>query len=153
MTLRPARASDARRLWRWANDPDARRASIQGGRIAWATHRRWFQSRLADVDGVRLFIVQDPGPVAIVRFESSVRGRAIVSITVAPEARGRKVATRALRLACPRAARELKLRRLWAYVKESNPASIALFRKAGFRTVRRERREGAQVFLFTKAQP
>jgi RimJ/RimL family protein N-acetyltransferase len=151
MTLRPARASDARRIWNWANDPGARRASTRSGRIPWATHRRWFRDRLSIPEASRIYILLDPEPVAQVRFERSGAGTAILSIVVDPAARRRGVATRALRLACPRAVKDLGLRRIWAYVKKTNSASIALFRKAAFRRIRTDPRNGVEVALFSKS--
>lgn len=153
MKLRSARVSDARTLWKWANDPETRRASLDSSFILWTDHQRWLRSKLGSREDVRIFIAERPRPVAQVRFERSTPDTAIVSIVVAPESRGMGLGTRALSLACPRAARMLGVRRLWAYVKVDNLGSRALFRKAGFRALRKERKKGAQVVLFSKRFP
>lgn len=135
--LRPARPADARRLWRWANDPETRRASFTPGTIAWPAHVEWFRSKLASGD-VRIYVAVDGSGRAVgqVRFEIDRPGRAVVSIVVAPEARGRGIGKLLLAAGVARSAKDLGLRRIHAYVKRENPASLALFRAAGFRRVR-----------------
>ena len=149
--LRAARLSDARRLWAWANDPGTRRASFTPGRIPWAEHVRWFRGKLAS-EGARIYLGVGPGarPVGQVRFEVDRAGRAVVSIVVAPEARGKGIGKLLLAAGIPRAANELRVRTIHAYVKEDNPASLALFQSAGFRRIRRLVRGGAPGLLLSR---
>ena len=151
LRLRPAKISDARRLWSWANDPETRRASFTPGRIAWKDHLAWFRSKLAS-KAVRIYIGVTPGarPLGQVRFEGDRPGRAVVSIVVAPAARGKGVGRLLLALGLPRAEKDLGVRTIHACVKMDNPASLALFRSAGFRRVRRLQRGGAPSVLLSR---
>ena len=149
--LRSALPSDARRLWRWANDPESRRASFTPGRIPWPDHLKWFGEKLAS-DTVRIYLGVGPGsrPVGQVRFEVDRPGRAVVSIVVAPAARRKGIAKVLLAEGIPRAARDLGLRTIHAYVKEDNLPSLALFRASGFRLVRRLMCAGAPSVLLSR---
>lgn len=62
---------------------------------------------------------------------------AAVSIHLAPEWRGQGVGSAALRKLVVIASRELKLRRLFASVKDDNVASLSAFGKARFSEVLR----------------
>ena len=149
--LRPACPSDARRLWIWANDSETRRASFNPGRIPWAEHVEWLRSRLAS-KSIRIYLGVGPGGRAVgqVRFEVDRPGRAVVSIVVAPAARGKGIGKLLLAQGLPRAAKDLRVRTVRAYVKSGNPASLALFRTGGFRRVRRLVRGGARSVLLSR---
>lgn len=151
MILRLARPADARRLWAWANDPGTRAASFTPGRIPWARHLAWFRAKLA-TSASRIYLAtgRSGRPVGQVRFDVDRPGRAVISIVVAPEARGRGVGRRLLEKGLPRAARDLGIRRVHAYVKRDNSASLALFRSAGFRRVRGLTRGGVPAVLLSR---
>ncbi len=129
--LRPALASDAITLWRWRNDPQTRAASFSGVTVELAEHERWLQETLGRADR-RLYVAHADGrDVATARLD--VQGAdAVVSLTVAPEWRGRGIATRVLRALVAEAFGAPGLRRLVARVKPDNAASRAAFERAGF---------------------
>jgi RimJ/RimL family protein N-acetyltransferase len=70
--------------------------------------------------------------VASVAVQSIDGGAAEVGYWVAAHARGRGIATRAVRLVCDWAARELGLEALEIMHHEDNPASQGVARAAGF---------------------
>ena len=129
--LRPALASDAITLWRWRNDPQTRAASFSSGSVELAEHERWLQETLGRTDR-RLYVAHAEGrDVATARLD--VQGAdAVVSLTVAPEWRGRGIGTRVLRALVAEAFGAPGLRRLVARVKPDNAASRAAFERAGF---------------------
>ena len=129
--LRPALFSDAITLWRWRNDPQTRAASFSGGAVELAEHERWLQETLGRPDR-RLYVAHAEGrDVATARLD--VQGAdAVVSITVAPEWRGRGIGTHVLRALVVEAFGAPGLRRLVARVKPDNAASRAAFARAGF---------------------
>jgi RimJ/RimL family protein N-acetyltransferase len=129
--LRPALASDAVTLWRWRNDPQTRAASFSGGSVELADHERWLQETLGRTDR-RLYVAHAEGTdVATARLD--VQGaEAVVSLTVAPEWRGRGIGTRVIVALVTEAFRTPGLRRLLAHVKPDNAASLAAFERAGF---------------------
>jgi RimJ/RimL family protein N-acetyltransferase len=130
-TIRPASAADAELLWGWANDPETRRWSFHSAPIPWETHVAWLDSKLAD-PAIRIFVVGDGAtPKAVVRFEADGEV-AVVSVVVDPRARRRGWGVRALRIACPRVVHELMPKRIHAYIKRDNAASMRAFERAGF---------------------
>lgn len=129
--LRPVVAEDCEALWRLANDPSARAASFNSASIELADHRKWFARRLVDPNVLLFLLVTgDDEPVGYVRFERREHGW-IVSVALAPDARGRGLGSRLI-------ARATALfRQQWnepvtALVKADNAASLAAFRRAGY---------------------
>jgi spore coat polysaccharide biosynthesis predicted glycosyltransferase SpsG/RimJ/RimL family protein N-acetyltransferase len=130
-TVRAATESDAALLLEWRNDPETRRWSRSTDPVSPVDHKAWLSRVLADA-GRRLLVAEHEGrPVGTVRFDRE--GEAWeVSITVAPSARGRKLAVPML-LAAERALGPAVIR---ANVHSDNAASLALFRRAGYHPAR-----------------
>lgn len=159
LTLRPATADDAELLLRWANDPLTRAASFHPRPIAAETHRAWL-ARLLESGAGRLWIgMIDDRAIGQVRFdptgtpppsgEARPPATVEVSISVAPEARGRGCG-RALLAAGLAEARRHGARRFVAYVRPENAVSVALFRGAGFRLAGRGERHGVACLAFRR---
>ena len=125
-TVRPA--TDAALLLSWRNDPETRRWSRTPDPVPVADHQSWLSRTLASPDR-RLFVAEHEGrPVGTVRFDRA--GEAWeVNITVAPSARGRRLAAPML-LAAERALGPAVIR---ANVHHANTASLAVFRRVGYR--------------------
>ena len=138
MVLRSVVQGDEALLLRWANDPVTRAASRVDVPIAPADHHRWLERRLATPDDARLWIGETDGaPVGVVRFERRTPTAVEVSITVAPDARGRGLA-RALLDAGLAAARDaFGPVTVLADILPDNEASLRLFTRAGFTPVGR----------------
>lgn len=130
--LRRATAADTDRLWRWRNDPDTRRASFSDAEVPRADHERWLADTLGRPDRRLYVAVADGADVGTARLDVE-GGDAVVNVTVAPEWRGRGVATALLRALVDEAFADPALARLVARVKASNPASRTAFERAGFR--------------------
>ncbi len=130
--LRPGLPEDVDRVFEWANDPVTRKVSFNTGPVPYAGHVAWFATQL-ESDQRNLFIAMDGDePVALVRLDQASGDRScIVSINVAPSARGRGIGTRVLVAAGPVAA-TLGFERVDAYIRPSNVASIRAFEKAGY---------------------
>ncbi|MER7115024.1 GNAT family N-acetyltransferase [Saccharomonospora azurea] len=139
LRLRPAEEGDAELLLRWRNDPVARRWSRNTGELALADHLVWLRGVLASDD--RVLLIADeieenadtgPTPVGMVRFDLLDAAEWEVSIAIAPEHRGRRLARPLL----AEGERELRRRRspgtVLATVHRDNTASVALFRAAGY---------------------
>lgn len=89
VTARPARREDSSMLLRWRNDPATREVSRSTAPVSWQDHTGWYARSLADPDR-ELYIVERGGaPVGTVRFDALEGPEWEVSITLAPEARGR----------------------------------------------------------------
>jgi RimJ/RimL family protein N-acetyltransferase len=148
--LRPAADDDAKLLWHWANDPAVRAASFNSARIPWRTHEAWFAKRLARPQSARIYIAHarsGNAPVGQVRLEKSAPTRAVVSVVVAPDQRGRGIGAALIHAGCMRAAQDLGVSRVLAYIRDDNAASIAAFERAGFKHLRRAKVGGNQAVL------
>lgn len=131
--LRPAVRQDRDFLWRWRNDPETRRASLDKREVHLEEHTRWLDEVLARPDR-RLYVSTVRGaPVGTVRLDLS-GDAAEVSITIAPEDRGRGLGTAVLR-ATRREAAALGLRQLTARIKPKNTTSRRIFERSGFTLV------------------
>jgi pseudaminic acid synthase len=129
--LRPATRDDGPLLLAWRNDPETRRASGSTSVVSEPEHLAWLTKSLASPDRA-LFIAQHAGTtVGTLRLDRAGESTWDVSITVAPEARGKKLATSML-LALEQAARGRGARTLTARIRANNPASIAIFERAGY---------------------
>lgn len=148
VTARPATEADAALLLAWRNDPATRTASRSTDPVDPAAHRRWLAAVLAD-PGRLLLVAERAGvPVGTVRFDRVAPDLWEVSITLAPEARGRRLGVpvlmageRAWHASVGRAA-------LLAHVRPENAASLRLFEAAGYR--RAAERDEADVVGLVK---
>ncbi len=134
LTLRPAEPADVHALFAWANDAVTRSSSFSAAAIPFEQHVAWF-SRTLDDSTSTLLIGELPGEGAIgqVRLSRRASGDAVISVGLAPEARGRGFGGRLLEAAATRyCTAHPDCERIAAYVKPSNVASIAAFRRAGF---------------------
>ncbi|MFJ4997528.1 GNAT family N-acetyltransferase [Microbacterium sp. NPDC088619] len=128
---RPATAEDGQMLLEWRNDPTVRLSSRSRGEIDWRSHRDWLARSLEDPDRRLLMIERDGMPVATCRWDRSAEGEWEISITVAPESRGRGIAASVVR-AAENALSALPPLRLVAAVHHDNVASRRLFERAGY---------------------
>jgi len=130
--LRPVMESDCRILWQWANDAEVRRQSFTQEVISWPAHQQWFQSQLADSETlIRIAEDERKDSIGVVRFKLTGTG-AVVSISLAPEFRGRGLASSVLNCALDELLRTTSVRKVSAFVKPENLASLRLFQRAGF---------------------
>jgi UDP-2,4-diacetamido-2,4,6-trideoxy-beta-L-altropyranose hydrolase len=132
LRLRRIEEKDCRLLWEWANDPEVRAASFSPEPIPWDHHLQWFHSKLADLNAL-LYLVTDleDAPVGEVRYQLEGT-RAVVSICLGPEFRGKGYGNTILKMATEELFRSSEVKKIDAYVKPENKASLRLFTSAGF---------------------
>jgi UDP-2,4-diacetamido-2,4,6-trideoxy-beta-L-altropyranose hydrolase len=154
LNLRLVRQSDSRRLFELADDPVVRAASFHSAAISWEEHVRWFAERLQDRRSVIYLGENAAGDVVgVVRFQ--IKGEsAALSVNVAPEFRGRGwgrelIAFSTRTLVRTLAASTFPVRRIDAFVKPDNQASVRLFETSGFRRAGRQRVADQDALLFT----
>jgi len=123
-------------LWQWANDPESRRASFAQHAIPWVEHTKWFDARLCD-SACHFYVAVDVNevPVGQVRFDAAA-DEATVSVSVDPQVRARGYGSTMIRLATARFLRARHTKRINAFVKPSNAASLRAFQKADFQFFR-----------------
>ncbi|MDU9389184.1 UDP-2,4-diacetamido-2,4,6-trideoxy-beta-L-altropyranose hydrolase [Pseudomonas sp. zfem002] len=133
LRLRAAEVADARLLFDGRNAESVRRASLQQGTLDWGSHCRWLQASL-DNDQRLLLIGEDAqGPLGMLRYDLLQPSRARVSLYLFGGRCGLGWG-RALLAAGERAARSRwpRLQVIEAQVLADNPASLTLFRSAGY---------------------
>jgi spore coat polysaccharide biosynthesis predicted glycosyltransferase SpsG/RimJ/RimL family protein N-acetyltransferase len=134
--LRRVAADDRERLWTWANDPTTRRQSFDSRPIGWDEHVEWFEHRMRDANSV-MFIAEDDHqhPIGQIRFDVEGR-RAVVSVSVAPEARGRGWGGVVIASGTRRLLRDVPaVEEVIGRIRPENTGSIAAFDRAGFARV------------------
>jgi RimJ/RimL family protein N-acetyltransferase len=130
-------------LHTWRNDPVVRSLSRSTAPIPLDMHATWLRSSLASSDR-HLLVVETAGdatPTATVRYdllpsEDASRERWEVSITVAPDLRGRGLGLAALSSSDAwLVAREPEASEIVAYVRRSHLGSLRLFGRNGYRPI------------------
>jgi RimJ/RimL family protein N-acetyltransferase len=150
LKLRLVREADCRLLFDWAIDPAARVASFRSEAISWEDHVRWFSERLRDPDTV-IYIGENAAdePVGMVRFH--IKGdSAVLSVNVARKLRGVGWGRGLIAFATHSLVRTRSIRRIDAFVKPENDASVRLFDAMGYRRVAVERVSGQNALLFAR---
>lgn len=133
VVLRRACAADEGSIWEWRNAEPVRMASFDTAPIPADRHHAWFRAVLADPARHLLIAEREGAPIAVLRFD--VAGQdAEVSVFVLPGLAGKghggavlRAGERWLRGALPGIAR------VRAAIRSDNPASQAVFAKAGYR--------------------
>ena len=129
--LRPAMMADADRLLRWRNDADTRAQSRSVEEASTVDHIGWLSYLLAHPATSRLYIAEEEGlAVGTGRLDLS-ENTAELSLTVAPEHRGRGLARQIIHLLVAEAGR-LGYAMITAEVKGRNARSLAAFLASGF---------------------
>lgn len=148
LRLRPVRKNDCQQLWEWANDPTVRPVSFATEPISWERHLEWFHAKLSDPNAV-LYLAVDFAdlPVGQVRYQID-HTRAAVSISLAPQFRGRGYANLVLEMATKELFHTTAVEKIDAYVKPNNKTSLRLFTRAGYTRGRTEMIGNQQAIHF-----
>lgn len=148
LIVRRAQADDSRDLWLWRNDDETRRNSKSTDPVPWADHQRWFAGVLGD-DARRIYIaLLGDDKIGTARFEAmdGAPGHWLVSIALAPDARGRGLGGRLLATACAQIAVDCDVCALDAEIRYENIASQRIFAACGFELVGPSETAGLQLF-------
>jgi RimJ/RimL family protein N-acetyltransferase len=133
LVVRHATLTDEDLLLEWANNPTTRRNSFSKARIASEEHHRWFCSRLRNVEGCLMLIVETSNgvPLGMVRFDKE-QDIWRINYSVAGPYRGRGLGRRILELALQRLAGRQEKCPVVGRVAATNLASHKIFRSLGF---------------------
>lgn len=130
LKLFPIERKDCKNVWLINNDPSVRKVSFFQQSIPYKDHVKWFQSKLSDKNSKLYKCVSGSEIVGLVRLDLTQK-KALISMAVRYGFRGKGVGTEILRLAII-LAKDLKLKKLLAEIKQTNQPSIKLFNKLGF---------------------
>lgn len=128
---RPAVPDDARMLFDWRNDPETRRVSRSAEAVGWDDHVEWLARTFEDDERVLLIVEKDARPIGTVRWDHRGGPEWEVSITLAPQSRGRGLATGVLSAGEEGLLSENAIRFI-AAIQDANEASRRLFARAGY---------------------
>ena len=133
LALREAEQADSRRIWEWRNDATTRAVSADTDVVQWASHLAWFARVVADPR--RHLLVAEVGqePMGVVRFDSAGDdGEWVVSINLAPQARGRRLASSVLIAGWAWLVVRTRVECVVADIRSDNVASMRSFEGAGY---------------------
>jgi UDP-2,4-diacetamido-2,4,6-trideoxy-beta-L-altropyranose hydrolase len=132
LKLRPVKEEDCELLWHWTNDPVIRSVSFSSEYIPWTDHVQWFTSKLGDRNCFfYIALNQDDVPIGQVRYE--IRNQeSTISLGLAESFRGHGYGCQMILLGCKKFLQDSAVKKINAYVKPSNFASISVFLKSGF---------------------
>jgi RimJ/RimL family protein N-acetyltransferase len=163
LIVKAVQMEDRDDLWHWRNDPHTRAQSLNSDSVPFDQHCKWFASALNNPEQFLVLgtipnkaILNSSNKVGMVRFDlgsvndasgptqtRSIDKKAIVSINVNPDFRGKGFSTPLLNMAVEAFKNHLMLpssvfrhiRFIEAIIKEDNKASIKCFQNAGFAAV------------------
>jgi RimJ/RimL family protein N-acetyltransferase len=148
--IRRAAVQDAELLWRWANEPETRANSLNSKPISWDVHQHWYAQKLAAED-CRLWIMeQQELPVAQIRYDRITADAAQISLSVAPQMRGRGIGTLLLKMTLPMAAGELGVEWVRGIALSENQASRRAFEKASFTIAEQQLIDSRECLVFER---
>jgi UDP-2,4-diacetamido-2,4,6-trideoxy-beta-L-altropyranose hydrolase len=148
LALRDAAPEDARLIWEWASDPAVRAVSFTSDPIPWDSHLRWYAARLQDPQSLFWLGCRAGHPVGQVRFDLS-GNRAVISVSLDPEARGKGLGALLIWKACRALFAARPIAAVTALIKPGNPASARAFEKADFRLQGEREERGQPTLIFT----
>jgi RimJ/RimL family protein N-acetyltransferase len=130
--LHPVTKADCELLWEWANDPATRANSFDAEPIPLKRHKDWFHAKLQDPQ-CSFWIATNAefGKIGVVRFDQH-DSEAIISVALAPYARGRGCGKKLVSSACDRMFASSEVDLVRALIKPTNKASVRVFEGAGF---------------------
>jgi UDP-2,4-diacetamido-2,4,6-trideoxy-beta-L-altropyranose hydrolase len=135
--LRKSMQNDCAMVWRWANDPQTRHASLNADPIPWEDHVRWFNKILLEKYS-RLYILElDSIPLGQIRFEKETEDAWMISYSIAPEYRGFGLGAIMVRKGLSQMLLGKNHMTFIAKVKPDNLISKKIFMDAGFREITR----------------
>ena len=134
VALRPATMNDGKMLLAWRNDPLTRRMSLSGEVVSEEGHLSWLKDALANCSRF-LFIAQCDGKaVGVVRLDAEPEETGI-SLTVAPEHRGKGLAHRLIAAGLEWVDDTRSGETVTALIKAENSCSKRAFARCGFAPV------------------
>ena len=137
---RKAELRDSKVIFDWRNDELTQKMSYTLGIVQWEGHSAWFASSLKNKNRLLLLCYnkKDSKKIAIVRFDVDST-RAMVSINLSPEMRGKGFSKKCLSESIKNFKNEFpQVGALDAKIKPENIASQRLFKSIGFVNVRDE---------------
>lgn len=134
LSVRKAEVKDTDLVYAWNNDEITRANSYQKEKIEYESHVKWFHQKIKDTT-TAFYILEFNGiPAGCVRMDNK-QSENIIGITVAPDFRGKKLATPMLNLSVSEFHKLFPSNKITAFIKHNNIVSLHAFKSAGFEIV------------------
>jgi UDP-2,4-diacetamido-2,4,6-trideoxy-beta-L-altropyranose hydrolase len=132
LRIRQVRCGDRKLLWDWANEQTVREVSFSSENIPWEYHVKWFDSLLKNSNCIMYIgINQEDRSVGQIRY--NIEGEdATISINIAKEFRALGYGSNLIVIGSEKIFKVTCIKKIHAYIKPSNYASIRAFTNAGF---------------------
>ena len=143
LICRKAKLADIKIYYRWANDPEVRKNSLNTKIISWATHKSWFQKKLKNKNSVLYIFKKNNNTLGQVRFDKA-KQNVKISYSIDRKFRRKGYGSKILIQAIKKYKSKFKIT-LVAIVKFKNIGSIKIFQSLKFRKISRNK-----VYKFTK---
>ena len=132
ISLRLAEKKDLMEVFNLSNEDLVRKSSFKPGKIELVDHKKWFLQKLQDKNALILIAENNKHFIGVVRFD--MKKENVIGISISPDFRGQGLGSRLI-------AKGLKylektkpeIKKITAYIKVDNIASIKTFEKSGFR--------------------
>jgi RimJ/RimL family protein N-acetyltransferase len=138
INTRVASITDSRDIFEWRNDELTRKMSHTSDIVEWEGHSAWFESSLENKNRLILLCesINELKKIAVVCFDINFR-RALVSINLSPEMRGKGISKQCLSKSIENFKNRFpQVVALDAEIKLENIASQRVFKSIGFVNVR-----------------
>lgn len=133
--LRRVEENDAHLLFRWRNEPEAARNSLNNNPLEWIEHKAWLDASLNNPKRhIMIGMIGEKHPVGMIRFDELIDGYE-VSIIVDPYLRTRGMGKALLQEGIKFFSESIENGPLYAIIRGENVASLIIFLSSGFKLV------------------
>lgn len=131
--IKLATIEDMKDVFDLSNDKLVRANSINTEQIKWENHQIWFKNKINNENDF-FYLIKDSGNnlISQVRFDRIGPNECDISISIAPQFRGKGYGVKILKSVSEKIMSEHKIKKINAYVKNENIASKIIFEKAGY---------------------
>jgi len=147
--IRRAQKKDCLDIFALSNDPLVRENSFSSDEIKFDDHKKWFDAKLKSKDSCIFVAEMSNILIGQIRYDQK-EDMAFISISIAAAFRGLGLGPEMIAATLMSAGRKLKVKKIRALVKESNPASMRTFINAGFQKGDETAVSGYRSHIFDK---
>ena len=149
--IRRSTKEDALLYFTWANEHEVRKQSFISEPISFTDHIAWFEKKLTDDQCIMLIVEDDSNsPIGQIRFQQVEDDAYTIGISVDKMWRGKKMAVEMLNLSANYLFNIYPAKKIFAFIKENNIASIGSFEKAGYINREKVFVNGCKSFKYIK---
>ncbi len=151
LSYRKAAKEDVMLYYKWTNEESVRKQSFNSETISIEDHIKWFEKKIEDADCIMLlFEDEEKQPAGQIRLQEEDAYTYVIGISVDAAQRGKGYASQMLRIASDYFFNLYPSKKIHAYIKQDNFASIHAFEKAGYTDPEKLVIKGINSFKYLK---